>query len=105
MYSDHRLPKVFAPGSSQSIDIYFLALCVSLLVCGAVTVFDLAHRLSAGAGLSINWGLATLTFLASLATQVLLIIVYWYRKEKKNADAAVHGKAEAIAVNHVSEES
>lgn len=104
MYSDYRFPKIFAPGSSQSIDIYFLALCVSLLVCGAATVFDLAYRLTAGAGLSINLGLAILTFLVSLASQVCIVIVYWYRKEHKTADAAVHGKTEAIAVKEVPEE-
>jgi hypothetical protein len=79
---------------------------VSLLVCGSATVFDLAYRLTAGVGLSINWGLAILTFLGSLAGQVCIVIAYWYRKEhKNNADAAVHGKTEAIAVAQAPEES
>jgi hypothetical protein len=94
MYSDHSFPKIFAPGSSQSIDIYFLAMCVALLVSGAATSLDLACRERAGKGFSINWRIVILTFIGSFGTQVALTIVYWYRKERrKNADSAVHGKA------------
>jgi len=95
MYSDHRFPKIFDPGSSQSIDIYFLALCVSLLVSGAVTSLDLSHRIQNGTGLRIDWTMATCTFLGSAVIQVLTVIVYWHRKEqRKTAHAAVHGKPE-----------
>lgn len=95
MYSDHRLPKIFDPGSSQSIDIYFLALCVSLLVSGAVTSFDQWRRIQHGAGLQIDWSISVGTFLGAAAIQIFTVVVYWRRKEAKlTAHGAVHGKVE-----------
>jgi hypothetical protein len=95
MYSDHRYPKIFDPGSSQSIDIYFLAVCVSLLLGGAVTSLDLSYRVQIGTGLHINWAVAACTILGAAIAQLSLVIIYWRRKEqKKTAHGAVHGKPE-----------
>jgi hypothetical protein len=105
IYSDHSFPKIFDPGSSQSIDIYFFALCVSLLVSGAVTSLDLAYRVRAGIGLCISWPIATLIFFGAFVAQLSLTIAYWYRKEqKKNADVAIHGKTGPDADKRVSDE-
>lgn len=95
MYSDHRFPKIFDPGSSQSIDIYFLALCVALLVTGAATCLELSYRIQHGGGLGIHWTRAIFTFLTLALFQMLAVIFYWHRKEKKlTAHGAVHGKSE-----------
>ncbi len=93
MYTDHRYPKIFDPGSSQSIDIYFLALCVSVLVSGAVTSFRLWHGVQNGTGLHIDWTTAVCTLVGSTLVQILAVILYWRRKERrKTAHGAVHGK-------------
>lgn len=104
IYSDHSFPKIFAPGSSQSIDIYFLAMCVALLVSGAATSLDLACRVRTGIGFRISWPIVILTFIGALGAQVALTIAYWYRKERrKNADGAVHGKVGPSADTKVAE--
>jgi hypothetical protein len=93
MYSDCRYPKIFSPGSTQTIDIYFLALSISILLGGAVTCANASHRLTAGIGPAVDWTAAVLTFVGAFVGQVLLVIAYWYSAERQSdADGAVHGE-------------
>jgi hypothetical protein len=92
MYTDPAYPKMFSPGSTQSIHIYFLLLCNALLLSAAIAAFRATIQLEHGDKPSVPWVFVTATACGAILMQLLAVLYYWHRKgKKKSADAAVFG--------------
>jgi hypothetical protein len=106
IYSDYNSPKIFSPASSQSIDIYFLAICVSVLISGAVTSLNLAYRMVSQQNQLISWRLAVLVFVGSFVVLVLSTAAYWYIEErKKRSLLVVNDKSKPSTVVNLREDN
>lgn len=82
VYTDHKSPKIFSPGSSHTIQIYFLSTCNALLLSATMVAFG---------GVVPPWYVPILAFAGSLLLQVGWVLRYLHSKEEKSANAAVFG--------------
>ncbi len=92
MYCDYKNPPIFNPGSTQTVQIYILALFNSVVFSGAVASSAAVRDIIRVAQPSIHWTTAAIAFFLFLIGQVSLVLIYWHRKNKKTADKAVFGK-------------
>jgi hypothetical protein len=91
IYVDHTLPKMFDIASSQTIDIVFLSICVSILASGSVTCLDLSHKVRAGIEPAIRWPAAFSAFGIAFLAQLAFVMRYWGLAESSsNAHKALH---------------
>lgn len=93
MYVDYKSPPIFNPGSSHSIQVYFLSACNAVLFAGMVAVLTTLHSMETGAGSMPNFGATVASFLLFMLLQCGGLLIYWWHKEQqKTADAAAFGK-------------
>jgi hypothetical protein len=93
MYCDHRFPKIFSPGSTQSIQLYFVSVCNSVLFAGAITLFRVSFDLARSKPLTVRWIEPASAALIFLSAEFGWVLAYWYRKEKlRTANTAVFGR-------------
>jgi len=93
MHCDHRLPKIFSPGSTQSIQLYFLSTCSSLLFSAAVVLFHASFSMAKGREIVVFWVEPASAALLFLLGEIGWVLFYWRRKQRsRTADTAVSGR-------------
>jgi hypothetical protein len=92
MYTDCRFPRILNPASTQTIQIYFLSACSSLLLSSGVAALLAARCLALGHGPRVRWGTGAVVFAVAVALEIGSLLIYWTKKgRRKRADTAVFG--------------
>lgn len=92
MYTDWRFPRILNPASTQTIQMYFLSACSSLLLSTGAAALVTAHGLASGQRPEVAWGTGAAVFAAAVALEIGSLLIYWKKKgRRKKADAAVFG--------------
>lgn len=93
MYSDHRFPKILSPGSTQSVQIYFLSLCNASLFGIGAGMLNVSLNLRAGIARSLDCREVFLAVVGSLLLEVSWVFAYWKRKQRnRGANTKVFGR-------------
>ncbi len=93
MYSDRRFPRILDLGSTQSVQLYFLSACNSLLFAGAVALLHNSFDLAGSKALALRWFEPVLAVFVFLFCELGWVVSYWRRKERRRtANTAVFGR-------------
>ncbi len=93
MYCDHRFPRIFDPGSTQAIQLYFLSVCNAFLFGAAITLFHLAFDLARSRHPTLRWYEQASAVFIFLVCEFGWVISYWRRKQaRRTANTAVFGR-------------
>jgi hypothetical protein len=93
MYCDHRFPKIFSAGSTQSVQLYFLLVCNSALFATAIILFNESFQLAQSKPLRLRWIESTSAALVFFLGELGWLLTYWHRRHRRRtATTAVFGR-------------
>ncbi len=83
MYTDHRIPTIFNPLSSQTMQMYLLAVAFATVFALGCCATAAAASASRGHPPEWNWVVAILAFIAFSFVQIGSVVRYWRTREQK----------------------